>query len=469
MGNFAKITCWLLSVLIGIVTPIQAGQVITDAHRTWAKEAAEERAMNTVAAPNSLAVLYYRNMTGISQMVNLEMLIPVMIITDLVQSSLVQSGKVTVVERARLEAVLGELKLARTEVMSPQSAPQMGRMLAATYVAGGDIHKGQTTDLDISPLLVEVPNDLILDQPQVAGDTVDIIRIEKALLFDILEQMEVELTPEDFRELEKPLTPSLAVWEKFLEGIQHSDNGQYNQAAQSYRNALLEDPGFSPAQDALVELRDLGLMATESATALSGEAPPQPPEAPPPSGELGPIGNTALAAAGVVGGLALAILVPLAVVDSSDDNDDDNGEDNGESTSDDDGESTPSPSDGEQDEPDSEPDVAPTVTNTSPPTDEEIPCVEGQTFRFFFSEEMDPSRGQVSVTVDWDGPWEPDFITQWGGGYQSMDVVITDNLYCFRAPGNRTTIILSRFQDTTGNFLTGRRNFDFITEAAATP
>ena len=472
MHYYRKYTYWVIILMVGWVTPLQAGQVVTDADRVWAKQAAEERALETVAAPNTLAVLYYHNKSGNPDWDVLQKGLAIMITTDIVQSSLVQSGKVQVIERSRIQALFEEQGLGLTGLVAPDSAPEMGRMLAAAYVSGGDLNKGVINELQVNPLLVEVPNDLIMDQPQVDGDLADLIRIEKTLLFDILERMEIELTPEEREELAKPLFLNIESFNRFMEGVNFSDSGQYTRAAQSYRHALVEDPNFTLAQDALGELRELGLIVPEGVAPLAGEGAP-----PPPTGEGGSaFGNAAILTAGIVGGLGLLIGLPLIAANQSDDGD------SSANTQD-----VPV-IDGPADEPSVDPseetpvepidNESPIVTHTTPFVGATIPCTivpseEDEFFRqsiqFYFSEAMNPAVGNVSVRAYFQegGAVDVLFQKEWSQGNNVLNMVPLDDFDCDTNFGDLEELLFSLFgfQDTNSNFLTGDRTFLYYVDA----
>ena len=98
---------WLSRVLIlglfGVVliSPAWAGQVVTKDARSWAKKVlAEEKALSTVAARNTLAVLYFQNRTGQSSLDPLQKGLTLMLITDLSAVKGLQ-----IVERIKLQAL----------------------------------------------------------------------------------------------------------------------------------------------------------------------------------------------------------------------------------------------------------------------------------------------------------------------------------------------------------------------------
>jgi curli biogenesis system outer membrane secretion channel CsgG len=60
-------------------------------------------------------------------------------LTDLLTSALRETGHFIVVERARLDGVLGEQELAAQGIVTPETAPQPGKVLGAEYLIAGDL------------------------------------------------------------------------------------------------------------------------------------------------------------------------------------------------------------------------------------------------------------------------------------------------------------------------------------------
>src|SRR5687768_15944449 len=75
-----------------------------------------------------VSVLYFENSTGDASLDVLRKGLADMIITDLVAWD-----GVTVVERARLEAVLSELKLQQSKVIDRTTAVKVGKVIGAQY------------------------------------------------------------------------------------------------------------------------------------------------------------------------------------------------------------------------------------------------------------------------------------------------------------------------------------------------
>jgi hypothetical protein len=98
----------------------------------------------------------------------------------------------------------------------------------------------------------------------------DIFILEKKILFEIIDLLKIELTPEQRAKLEKPFTTNLRALLNFANGMESSDKGNYSGAGEYYQKAISADPQLKPAQDALNELNGLNLIAapTRSQTML---------------------------------------------------------------------------------------------------------------------------------------------------------------------------------------------------------
>ncbi len=243
------------------VAAARAGQVVTDADRSWAKTAVSgEKALGAAEAKNTVAVLYFRNGTGQPALDPLQKGMTLMLVTDLAQVPDIQ-----VVERVKLQALAEELGLGTSGLVEPGTAPRVGKLLRARWIVGGDLAKGGTVPLDVRENVVEVPTTETLGRPAAQGDLDGIFRIEKELLFETIKLLKVEVTPEVRRKLEKPCSKSPAALLALARGVDESDRGTYANAAGFYETALREDPGVCLAGDSLEELRTRGLVPPRKA------------------------------------------------------------------------------------------------------------------------------------------------------------------------------------------------------------
>ena len=247
----------LMMFLLCAIRPADAGQVITDNIRQWARQAVdEERSASFKPAANTVAVLYFHNNTRQPQLDFLQMGMAVMLITDLSKVKEIQ-----VVERARLQALIQELKLGASGLVTGETAPRMGRLLGARYLVGGDLNGNGKDAVSIDSDLINVPDKGVLGRPTTSGPLDEILQMEKGILFDIIRLLRLELTESQKKELRKPFTRNIKALMYLVQGLQYSDRGAYDEAAVQYRRALKLDPGLQPARSAVGELENLGLIS----------------------------------------------------------------------------------------------------------------------------------------------------------------------------------------------------------------
>jgi TolB-like protein len=256
---------WLMFfLLVGQLTPalVKSDQIRTASDLDWARKALSRLEKNNSfpkrEIPNSLALLYFSNHTGRLELAPLQKGLVAMLTADLKKIK-----SINIVPRGRLEALMEVLKLDVADLNDPVRMPRMGRLLGATYVLGGTIEKGQMAELEIIPQLLEVPNDILLEQPLVSGDLTDLSNLEKTLLNGIVAKMGIQLTPDETSTLQKPISLNPIALNSFFHGLEQSDQGNYPEAFNNYDKALAEDPDLILAQQAIDEMVGLGIVSAE--------------------------------------------------------------------------------------------------------------------------------------------------------------------------------------------------------------
>ncbi len=255
-----------LTILLFLLTSSSwAGQVITEEERLWARNVlAEEEALEVTKGRNTLAVLYFQNKTGQVELDPLQKGLALMLITDL---STVRG--IQIVERIRLQALAEEIGLGVSGLVEPDTAPRIGKLMGAEWLIGGDISiykpflRDQTEDkapLQLNSRLLDVPTSEILGQPIAEGALSDLFEIEKAILFDIIELLKIELTPKERERLMRPCSTNRSALNALFRGVDASDRGNYEEAANLYQMALKADSGICVARDAFKEFKLLHLI-----------------------------------------------------------------------------------------------------------------------------------------------------------------------------------------------------------------
>ncbi|MBI5018472.1 MAG: hypothetical protein HZB55_23675 [Deltaproteobacteria bacterium] len=230
-----------------------ASEVVTQADRAWARDALkQERAVEGTAASNTVGVLYFRNQTGQPSLDPLRKGLALMLITDL---SSVEGLRV--VERVRLQALVEELGLGRSGLVSPESAPRVGRLLGANWLVGGDLTAPGPEAAGVDSAVVDVPKSAAVATPSASGQLAEFFRVEKELLFGVLKVLKVELTPAQEKRLRRPCTQSTSALLALSRAVDASDEGNYKDAERYYEAAMREDPGVCLAREGVYELRKL--------------------------------------------------------------------------------------------------------------------------------------------------------------------------------------------------------------------
>lgn len=292
---------WFCTLVLAVYTlsAAQAGQVITPQEREWAREALSQKSYpGTIQSSKSIAVLNFRNKTSQQRLNALQKGFALMLITDLAKVE-----DVVVVERTRMQALIDEMSPGASGPVDDTAAPRVGKLLQAYYVVNGEIYEGAIEELEVRSSLLDVPFESSTDLPPAPGNLDELFRMEKDVLFYLLEELNVFLAPEKKKELEVPMSWSTpALFALFL-GIDHSDNGRYKDAADMYNRAIAEDPDLRLAKEALQELQSLGLTENQ-AIPRTETAPASPPVEEGGTG-VGTVVAVGLGVAAIAGGAVL--------------------------------------------------------------------------------------------------------------------------------------------------------------------
>ncbi|MEW6600976.1 MAG: CsgG/HfaB family protein [Nitrospirota bacterium] len=260
--KFRHFSILLITLFIWTALASQSwcGQVVTEETRLWARKALqEEKGIETVKGKNTLAVLYFQNKTGRPDLDPVRKGLTLMLITDLSTLEGLQ-----IVERTKLQALTEEMGLGTSGLVEPGTEPRVGKMLGAEWLMGGDIMGGDPVELRVQSDLLDVPAAQSIGQQTVEGGLEDLFRLEKDILFDIIKTLKIKLTPQQQAALKKPCSTSAKALMAFFKGINASDQGDYEGAAEQYEKALKNDPGICEAEPALKELQVLGLVTVKT-------------------------------------------------------------------------------------------------------------------------------------------------------------------------------------------------------------
>jgi TolB-like protein len=233
-------------------------------------------------------------------------------LADLLTTDLARSGRLQVVDRLRLDAVLREINLVESGRVDIATAPRVGRLVQARRLVLGSLTETPGGGLAIDAQVADVASGEVRHAVSASARLADILRAEKELAFRLFDQLEVTLSPAERGLVEQLPTKNVAALLAYSRGVRYEAEGRYGEARESYQRAVRLDPAFRAAQDRLDGVEaELGVAAPMVAGAegltdkvIAGINGPY----------LSPVGSQHIAPPGVGGGdLALPATVTIIV------------------------------------------------------------------------------------------------------------------------------------------------------------
>jgi len=205
--------------------------------------AREGELANTAPTPNTVGVFPFLAVTDDPEMKPLGTALAELLTTDLSQTE-----RLTVVERAQVQALLTELSLGESGRVDPATAARSGRLLGAANLVQGRVEPSGS-DLSVQAVVVSVPGGR--DVPSPVRETDALARIfdmEKRLALALYEQMGIQLTQAERERVTRQTTTNVQALLAFGFGLEAADAGLDVEAATHFVRALNLDPGFDLAR-----------------------------------------------------------------------------------------------------------------------------------------------------------------------------------------------------------------------------
>ena len=198
-----------------------------------------------------LAVLEFRPAGTARELESLGAGLQSMLTTDLSQVE-----GVTLVERARLHDVQGELKLGKTSAVDPATAARAGKLAGASHIVVGTFTVvGKKLRLDTR--LVEVASGKVALATSVDGEQDAFFELEKTLVNRLLAGIGVTLSAKERGAVARIHTTDFEAFRRFSAGVQAFDEARYEEALAQLRAAAQKDEDFKLARVTLDEYERL--------------------------------------------------------------------------------------------------------------------------------------------------------------------------------------------------------------------
>lgn len=197
-------------------------------------------------AARTIAISYFDNTTEETQFNALSKGITDMLITDL---SKVEG--LVIVEREKLEELIGEIKLGQSSYFNQETAQKLGKGLGAEAILTGAFFI-MDDKLRIDARLIEVETSEVIFAEQVSGSTNDFFSIHSRLVELLAESLKISKKSGE-KLAYKPVSISAMV--SYSEAIDDLDKGLQEEGIKNLEKTLQENPGFVVAQDKLEKVR----------------------------------------------------------------------------------------------------------------------------------------------------------------------------------------------------------------------
>lgn len=163
-------------------------------------------------------------------------------------------GLLKVVERAKIEAILDELKLSEQQYADPQTAVKVGKLVGAHVLVFGTLMQLDGRNMRIDARLVQTETGELIGAVKVEGRPSDIVKLEQDLVKSLADKLEVRLTDQAKAKLERPSGPPLEATLAYYNGLLYEDQGNYADAYAAYQKAADLFPKYDAALSKLATL-----------------------------------------------------------------------------------------------------------------------------------------------------------------------------------------------------------------------
>lgn len=181
---------------------------------------------------------------------------------DMLTTDLSKLSSIKVLERARLEAILQEHRLTKTDFIDPETAVQLRQglsahaMLSGSYLISGD-------DIRVDVRLVSVETGEVIQAEAIEGKKTDMFGLQKALASKVLAGLEVTPTAAEQEALNQPQTREFEAFRLYSEARLAQLRGNQEEAEARLREALSKDQDFELAS------RELGRIESDALIRIS--------------------------------------------------------------------------------------------------------------------------------------------------------------------------------------------------------
>ena len=195
-------------------------------------------------------------------------------LAEMISADLVNVPGLRVVERARVQYLLDEMDFGQSAAVDPATAPRTGRLLGAGRLVGGSFALTDRDRARLNVALADLAAGTVETLPDQNGPLSDLLTLQKTLVFALVDELGIELTPLQRERIQPLPTANLEAFLAYSRGLEREDAGDIEGAASFYRQAAQLDPAFDAAATQLetAEALETAVAPEDAITdALSGD------------------------------------------------------------------------------------------------------------------------------------------------------------------------------------------------------
>ena len=217
---------------------------IAHGHKLAQAALAQEAALGALpAAPNTVAVCYFDDLTPDKRLAAFQKGLAAMVTTDLAKVKYFK-----VIERLRLQALLSEMRLGQTGIIDAKSAPRVGRLLGVEKLMVGSLAGGS---IQTAMSLTSTARAAVAGSTQMSVATEEFYLLPAGLIKAMADIAGVVLSPAEVAAIGIAHTKNLKAFTYYGQALEALDAGRYENARNLFFLALEEDPEFELARRGL--------------------------------------------------------------------------------------------------------------------------------------------------------------------------------------------------------------------------
>lgn len=172
-------------------------------------------------------------------------------LAEFTAADLAKVRALTVVERAKLNILMDELKLSSSGAVDPSSAPRVGRIMKSNCIVTATVLALGEDGLKLDGTVVYTSDSSTRIPQGVEGELKDIFDLQKRFVFNIIDSLGITLTADERDAIAEVPTESYLAFLAYCRGLDYRRRGMESAARTEFNAAVERDAGFAEANTEL--------------------------------------------------------------------------------------------------------------------------------------------------------------------------------------------------------------------------